>query len=421
MASITFLKNQSWINLQHGLLQFGILSYILLFPLGQALREICSVISITAVFFYYLGDYKNSNFRRFPYKYLFLFFYCILIFKTFHSVNVPKSLRALDHVSYDSLLLFFPALEFVKHKKDINGLVIAVTALLFYIGGDALYQCIFGHDLFFQMPKFGFMLTATRDDPLLGNLVAIFLPITFSFFYLAPDSWSKLKKTIIYILLTFPAYFFLFFSFRRTGFIAFAFALTMYFLLKRKLLSGLLVLSASFLFFFIGPTRFLFSQIARSLQWEIWKTALVLSKENILFGSGLNTFKAMQIIFKKPVYYAGEYFESTHNLFLGLLVDTGLLGLAVFLLFLFLCLKSIHRSSSALKEYSASASGIVFFFNLSLFAFFIAAIGALDLYSPYMMAPPFIILGTALGSCLALGRHYRINQQACEDNRCKNS
>ncbi|MFW6054778.1 MAG: O-antigen ligase family protein, partial [Thermodesulfobacteriota bacterium] len=418
---ITFLKNQSWINLQHRLLQFGILSYILLFPLGQALREICSVISLSAVFFYYLGDYKNSNFRLFPYKYIFLFFYGILIFKTFHSVNVPESLRALDHVSYDSLLLFFPALEFVKDKKDIPGLPIAVIILLFYIGGDALYQFISGHDLFFQMPKFDFMLTATRDDPLLGNLVAIFLPLTFSFFYLVPDSWSRLKKTIIYILLTFPAYFFLLFSFRRTGFIALAFALTMFFLLKRKLFSGLLVGSAFFLFFFIGPTRFLFSQIAKSLQWEIWKTALVLSRENLFLGSGLDSFKTMQIAYQKPVYIAGEYVSCTHNLFLGLLVDTGLLGLTVFLLFLFLCLKSIHQCGLALKEHSASSSGIVFFFNLSLFAFLVAAIGALDLYSPYMMAPPFIILGTALGSCLALGRHYRINQQSSEEHRCENS
>lgn len=397
-------QKRTWIELSFRLLQFGILAHILLFPLGQALREISSVLAMTGVFVYYLGAYTSSNLKRYPHTFFFIFFYAILIFKTFHSINVSVSLKALDHLSYDSLLLFFPALEFVKKKKHLDWFILAIVLLCFYVGLDAVYQYVRGEDFFFQNLLVGkkTMLTATRDDPLFGNLLAIFLPITFSMVFILQTRWSFFKALLGYSLLTTPAFFFLFFSLRRTGYFAFGSALWLYCLIKKKYLQACGLFFVFIILLANGPSRFLLQKILDHGRWELWKTALSIWKENMFLGNGLDTFKYAQILYHKEIFFrAGVYKAYPHSLIFSLLVDTGLLGFTAYLLVFFLSLGFIYRSALTIRTGDPLYAEKLLTFVASLLAFFVVSLGAMNFYSPYMMAPPLIIWGVALGSCLS--------------------
>lgn len=418
-----FLKRKSWIDAAFRLLQVGIVSHILLFPLGRALREISSVMAIIGVLLYYTGNYKSSNLARFNYKYLFFAFYCILIFKALSSINIQVSIKALDHLSYDSLLLFFPALEFVKNKRHLDILILAIVVLCLYLGLDALFQFFLDRDFFFQNPKVGNgrMLTATRDDPLLGNLVAIFLPVTFSLFGFFPAAWSKFKSFIMYALLTFPAYFFLIFSFRRTGYIAFGTALFVYFLIKRQFLKSAIFLAAFCSLFIVGPPRFLLEKVLQSGRWELWKTALLVWKENMFLGTGLDTFKSAQILYDKEIFFRGDIYKAyPHSLFVSLLVDTGLIGFTAFIMFFVLSVMFLFRSLGQIKSTDPVYSQKILTFAISMLAFLIVSLGALNLYSPFMMASPMILFGAAVGSCLCYSSEKKSKNHHTETHLLRN-
>lgn len=399
---LVLLKRTSYPDVSFRLLQLGVVTYILLFPLGQALREISSVMAIAGVFFYYLGAYNDSNLKKFKYKYLFILFYCILIFKTFHSIDVQNSLKALDHLSYDSLLLFFPSLEFVKKKRHLDILIAAFFFLCLYMGLDSLYQYFFGEDFFFQNKKISFMLSATRDDPLFGNLLAIFLPITFSVLLFFPKSWSYLKACTVYALLTFPAYFFLVFSFRRTGYIAFGTSLFLYFMLKKNLMKGFLTILIFISILLIGIPRFSFNSLLPSSRLRIWDVGFSVSTKNFLFGTGLDSFKSAQILFNNEIIDKnGEYYADPHNLYLTLLIDTGIVGVSLFLLFFTLSIYFIFRFMLQIKKTDPVYSQKILAFTISVIAFSVVSLSAINLYAPYMMAPNIMIFGSVLGSCLS--------------------
>ena len=393
-----------WGKCCFGLMQFGILGYVLLFPLGQAFREIFSIMSAAGVAGYYFSDYADSNLSGFRLKPLFFLFLGILIVKAFHSIDIAISLDALSSLSYDSLLLFFPAFEFVKDKRRLFVMAAVFTAVAVYLGLDSIYQYHYGHDLLRSMPKRGY-LSATMKDPLLGSMVAIFIPITLSLFHLLPNFWNRVAKLSIYLLLTFPAYFFLLYSGRRIGWIAVAVIIILYIgalygkLASAPILFGALVLP------FSGIPRLSFAELFGDIRWKIWAVAFEVFQKNWLFGTGLNTFKQAQIKYGIAILRRKKYIECPHNIYLGLLIDAGIIGLLSFILLSAVYLLYAYDTCKKIKPASKELSHQIFCFILAYLAFLVVSLAGIDFYKTWMMGSPMIILGVTMGACVMARNH----------------
>lgn len=389
----------NWGRCCFGMMELGLIGYVLSFPLGETFREVASIMAVLGVVGYYVSDYRNSNLSKFFLKPLFFVFFGILIFKTFDSISVPVSLKALSAVSYGSLLLFFPALEMVRDKKSFDLVTMAFLLLLFYLGLDALYQYHYGHDFFLSIPK-GPFLSATRKDPLLGNLVAVFLPISFSFYYLLPKILNKAERLGLYILLTFPPYFFLCLSGRRTGWIAFAVVTAIYCWVRFGKLASVPIVLGALALPFSGAPRMALNSITGDIRWKIWAAAYEVFQKHWLLGTGLDTFKQAQIKYNDVVIMAGKHVECTHNIYWGFLVDTGAVGLLIFLASSIGCALYAFDTYRKIRPVNPPLSHQIFCFVLSWLAFLVVGLAGIDFYATWAVGSPVVVLGALMGACI---------------------
>lgn len=78
----------------------------------------------------------------------------------------------------------------------------------------------------------------------------------------------------------------------------------------------------------------------------IWEEAIELAKDNLLYGIGPDNFRDTKTSYKFP----------THNDYLKVLTETGLLGMTGFLVFIFLSIRDIMKiHDKDMKQYSFSA------------------------------------------------------------------
>jgi O-antigen ligase len=395
-----FIKTRSLDGVFHVLLQIGVLSYILLFPLGESLREISSVMAVAGVLGCYVVDYKGSNLSRFKLRFFLAIFLLLLIYKSLDSIAVAKSLKSLYYLSYESLLLFFPALEFCRKARDVKLLLFSFTILLLYLGLDGVYQQMYGHDFFFSVKK-GEYLSGPMKDPHLGTMVSIFLPISLGIVYLVPRSWGWVSKGFLYLVLTFPGWFFLLGSGRRIGWVGVGVAFWLYLLSRYGWLYSLPIVIALSFSPFLGLSRFSLPHLLDDPRIPVWSTVLELFKHNWFLGTGLNTFKEAQFKYNRFVFWwDGEFIDCPHNIYLGFLLDTGVIGCAVFLSVFFGFPIYMLLTYRKIRKDNPRYAGVLLCFLLAFVSFLIAASAGMDFYRPWMMASPMMILGIGIGLSL---------------------
>lgn len=384
------------------------ISYLVLFPLGESLREISSATAVAATLVFYTVDYNSSNLKKLKLKSFLAASLLVIAFGAIHSIDLQHSIKSLSKVSYDSLLLFLPGLEFCRKRKDVKLLIGAFTLVLLYLGLDGLYQYATDRDFFFSIPR-GIYLSATMRDPHLGTMVAISLPVTFGLFYLMPERWNFALKLFLYAALTFPAGFFLLESGRRIGWVAIGFAALIYVSVRFGWLSCLPVLAGLLSLPFLGLSRFSLPALLKDDRLPVWNTALKLIPHNWLFGTGLDTFKQAQLKYNLSVFWDWkpyEHIDCTHNIYLGFIVDTGLIGFivlsAVFVgypVYMYFRIREIRRTNEG-------CAYVMLSFLSAFAAFLVAGAAGLNFYKPYMMASPMIILGSGLGLSVQNGSFF---------------
>jgi O-antigen ligase len=305
----------------------------------------------------------------------------------------------LSSLSYGSLLLFFPALEIIRDKRNLDLVTVTFLLLLFYLGLDAMYQYHYGHDFLKSMPR-GVFLSATGKDPLLGNLIAVFLPISFTLYYLLPDFLNKTERLGLYVLLTFPAYFFLSLSGRRIGWLSFAVAAAIYCWVRFGKLASVPIVLGVLALPFSGDPRMALNIITGDIRWKIWTAAYEVFQKHWLLGTGLDTFKQAQIKYKDVVFMGGKHVECTHNIYWGFLVDTGMVGLSIFLAFSIGCALYAFDTYKKISPMNPPLSHQIFCFMLSWLAFLMIAFAGIDFYATWMVGSPMVVLGAMMGACI---------------------
>lgn len=121
---------------------------------------------------------------------------------------------------------------------------------------------------------------------------------------------------------------------------------------------------------------------------QIWSTAIGITVDHPFIGVGVNQFKFEGQ--KRSLYERGAVLENAHNIFLSLAAETGLLGLAAFVVFVGqLVARGVRAASTADPLRLSLALGLV----ASLTGFMIQGLTAIQLRVPVLAGMFFLFAG----------------------------
>ncbi|MDD3725971.1 MAG: O-antigen ligase family protein [Candidatus Ratteibacteria bacterium] len=272
---------------------------------------------------------------------IFIILLCFFIYLVFSSFIAPfgyAAARSLeDYLLY--LLIFLVALNIRLEKQDVYfwfaaGFIASVVALCNFIGPGRYVISTFGNPNFFA-----------------GHILML-LPLALAFSFIKDD---KRSAKLIFLVCAVLFFFSILATKSRAAILAAVFGIsTLIFLnckgnfLKRY--SGYIILFLTSALFY---SRF-YHWLIKNIRWYIWGGTLKMIKVKPIIGWGLGNFP-----FFYPYYRLREYFlqiESTpvttqvHNEYLHIWVETGLVGLLLFLGLIFVVIISAYISYTNKNE-----------------------------------------------------------------------
>jgi O-antigen ligase len=276
----------------------------------------------------------------------FLIFYIYIILISFFS-----DLRADSFKSSLSQIRFFLFAVFILHFLNYSHLFKIKFYLLFlliFVIFDTYFQFFFGHDIFgFEYDKNYFRLSGPfRDEYIVGFYIAILSLFVLGLF--KPDERNRLHQSV-YFISTFFLIFTVLFTGERTSFLIIFFSVIMLNyqnILKKNIL--FLVIPLFITFFLLFNYNALFKSkyveaysfaknIGSSSYGRIYTSAIATWNENKFIGVGLKNYR--HYCKKLPDPDSNNKFSycssHPHNYILELLAETGLIGLGLFLAFIF--------------------------------------------------------------------------------------
>lgn len=306
---------------------------------------------------------KDFNWLHFSWiKFSFIFFLYLFFLNSFFSIN------PLDSIFYSISFIRWPIfasalyLWIFKTENSLKKFFTSTLLLMMFFVIDLWYQYLINKHGIFGLSTNDHILRLTvpfSNNFIPGRFILIyfFLLLTLYFFINYLEN-KKINLTYISLALLI-SFFTIFITGERMSLLIFAtstiiFEIIMFFYNKKNLLKilflNLLIVFFCFLFFFLDPHasyRAITSTIEQILNfWESdYGIVFITSfnkfiQNNIFFGSGLHQFTLVEPI------YGFNFMENTkimhgHNLPLNLLVETGIVGLILFYLIVFILLKTI--------------------------------------------------------------------------------
>lgn len=294
------------------------------------------------------------------------------------------------------ILFFYLATNFIKTKNDVFKYIYVIVGATFIISLYGLAQNL-GWDFVRWNPE---TYSPERFFSTLGNpnFLAAYLvesiPVIFILFFITHKIYKKFFILTALIL----AIVILFLTKSRAGFLSFL--VTVIFILvytifdARKKENELFSKNKIwFLAFAIIIILTYFHPIVRDafqMLWErsknlfsfkgiiltprvyIWKSALMMFKDNPIIGTGLDTFQVIFPYYRFPIYWQLEWNgtpEKTHNVFLQILATQGVLGFSFYLLLFFTFLKKSFNL--VFCERDITRRYIIFGFFMAAVAFYV--------------------------------------------------
>jgi len=344
--------------------------YILIFclPFSKAIIEISATFII-------LSWVVKKIFNRQPVSTYLNIPIIAYILATFLSVifsnNFSLSLKNFGTKTMEYILLFFIIAEFVCDKRRLKNIVIVMLASAAMIGTDCIFQYFFGFDFLRHRTLEAGRITGSFQMPgdLAGYLAPVLcLPLALCFL--------KLKKRIKYFLRieSIVLLSLLFVSLVRGAWIGFIAAVCFLGLLENR---KIIYVAVAFLLIFgmVMPhlieapgnilerikSIFVLSDPSSLDRKAIWQVAVRMIRDRPLLGHGLSTFMGNFARFGKDYYYL-KYgiIPYAHNCYLQIAAETGIVGLASFLMLIGTFFIHTIKSLAKIKDkfYHAVLTGI---------------------------------------------------------------
>ncbi|MFH0732500.1 MAG: O-antigen ligase family protein [Candidatus Omnitrophota bacterium] len=372
---------------------YSMYALVFIIPFSNAGIEIFGSIGIVAwVVKKVLLWLKDKTFQKYAYKYNFIFFALgVFIFINFlsclFSFSFSHSIKALFTKTIEYALFFLIVVDMFSEQKRLKILISVLLASFSLMCLDAAIQYYAGFDLIRKYPlHLDYMITASflhHND--FGNYLITYIPLLFG---LAAGKKYFFKYRFMFFILFLAAFIALIFSYVRASWIAFLISMSFFtFALNKKIFACFLAILLITSFFMpqkvesrvkeINSMETLYSEYRIGL----WQEAIKMIKERPFLGWGINTYTLVAPNFK--VHPRGGIYS--HNSYLQMAAEIGVIGLGTFLLFLFRIFAKARSSFKKTKDefykiiLLSLVSGIIAylvnaFFDTSLYALKIVTI-----------------------------------------------
>lgn len=338
---------------------------------------------------------------------------------SFICIIVVSLLSFLNSVNYDSsihgivkllkyLLIFLVCSQAVKDKIHLEKIVFSVCCGVSLSAVDALCQFFFGYDFIHKialhynigLPR----ASAAFPNPnLLGIYMSAFIPLIAGLTIL----YFKGKNKVFMSFLTILALAGIFLTFSRGAGLAVYLAILFLSIAGRKKLLVSILIAVLLIFPFVMPKDIKkwakevnYNPIVFMLNQDrisIYNNTINMIKHHPVIGVGVNTFSLNYGKYKTKS--AEEYARTpdtiyAHNIYLQMAGETGLLGLGVFILFLFLIFKNAVKRYFKLKDEYLRAVSLSLIASMS--AFLINGMTETSLYNARVAMVFWFLIGISL-------------------------
>lgn len=306
------------------------------------------------------------------------------------------------------ILIFLVCSEEIRDKKHISRIIIAICSGVCLVAIDALWQMVFGYDFIRHnamqsavgLPR----PTAAFPNPnVFGIYMAALTPLIFGLTFFYFKGKSKLLMLIVSVLSLLGVYLSLS---RGAGLGVYLAILFLSIANKKKLLTSVLA-GILIVFPFVMPKNI--KQWAKEVNYNpvvfmcnqdrisIYNNAINMIKHHPFIGVGLNTFSKNYGKYKTE--QAEKYAHTAdtiyaHNIYLQMAGETGLLGLAVFLLFLFQVFRQAFNTLRKLNDKYLKIIGLSLV--ACVIAFLVNGLTETSLYYPRVVMVFWYLIGVSL-------------------------
>ena len=385
-------------------ISYIIILYLICYVIGPApINIFVTLLSLISIFIIF----KNLLRFKLEKEIFFILLFVIYIF-TKELFSASFNFDILSTLRY---LIIFISLHFIKTEKIKSNYFIFLFILIIVIDGYIQFfhgTNIFGYSKYANLRLTGFF----NDEPILGSFLMKFVfPFLGILFFV-----NKKYKIFILILIIFT-YLLIFLTGERMAFIQSTFGMFVilsYLFLKRKV--SLNIKSSLFLIFIIlSIVLIIFTN--KNIN-DRYKSTVhnILNINDIIYDSNtnsseksyiLNFYTGLKIFSNKPIFgngfryyntncsdeFEGEYLlqgcsTHPHNIYIEILSDHGLIGLIIFILFLYnLFTKNISKWNSSYFDGFAISSFVMsfpLFTSQSIFSSHYGSIFYLFIYLTYL-------------------------------------
>ena len=319
--------------------------YFLLFGITFS-NSATEIFAVSIIVFFIIKRIAIKEFRppKTPVN-LFLYILCAVIFFTFlRSAYFSESVRGFIRIIKFAFLFFALAEFFNTDNQRIKRTFWFIMAIACFTFLNGIFQSIYGFDFLrhkdlIKEDYLRRILGSFVHPNDFGAYIIFILPLTFCFF---SPSIKRGQRAFLIINCILGSYCLLKTS-SRGAWLGFLIGLIIYFFFYKKKIS-IIVPLAAVLFIILTPHGFdrlkgLFV-LENNTVWErtqLWKGTWEMVKVHPFFGFGVNTFSRYFPLFKPESYPDLRY---THNSYLQMWSEIGIIGLTAFLSIIFVILKS---------------------------------------------------------------------------------
>lgn len=359
-----FAKPQIWIGLT-----------IALAPLLETMQILVLVLASIISFVLKVLLEENFKFRYTPVNAWIIGFIAIYFLASVVSLNIISSLQiALLVISF--ILFYFVIINSITEEKHLNALIAIFVGVGLIISIYGIYQYLFAGTFasrsFVDKEMFEDITTrvsGTFDNPnVMGEYLLLVIPLALTYLF---NRKSKLK-TVISLGFVGVMLICLALTYSRGCYLGIVACIGI-FLLLINIRFILLFLAGAVALPFVLPKSIInrFTSIGNtkdsstSYRISIWKGAIDMVKDYWYrpIGQGTTAFNSIY-----PLYsYSGVGAEHTHNLFLQLLIETGIFGFAAFIGIIFKFYQYLCNGLSCCKEQKYSIKMIAFISGMTGF------------------------------------------------------
>ena len=400
------LRTQDPAHFWYGCLFWSFWVSLATFPIGYGMREVMPLVCLCFLIPYWRHAWAQSVWHRLGVRWLFYCLWLMIAIGILCSEDIFASLWHAGTGINKGFILPIIGMECVRSEKDLRRLVWACVVACFWQGLDGIWQAITGFDFIMGYPPNAGRLTGSLGDYCVGNYIALALIPAFSVWYILRERYGMAVSATLWLILLTPAFFLLQGASARSGILAVAAVVFLWFWLPRKRINWKIIafpLLVFGLFALFQPGRLSFARFCSDGRWSLWDLGWQVFLEHPWLGAGAgqyNTaFRALGLTpARDPI-----TISHPHNIYLDMLYAHGIIGFALGMIFLLgFVWWGYRRIWPRLQAEVAGKNGIYWrltmWFWLGFVGWLVNGIFGHDFYRMWWLALAMSHLGVMIGA-----------------------